>query len=50
MLNDEIPLSIVPCIVEISDCDLHTPILFVVEFDMPVDSDRAHMFGTLYES
>lgn len=48
MLNNEIPVRIVPCIVEIGDCNLHTPILFVVELDMPMDTDGAHMAGALY--
>lgn len=43
-------MRIVPCIVEIGDCNLHAPILFVIEFDMPMDSDRAHVVGTLQES
>ena len=43
MLNDKIPLCIIHFVIEICDCDLHPPVLFVVLLDMPVDSDWTHV-------
>lgn len=47
MLNDEIPLGIVHFIIEICDCDFDSPVFFVVNFNMPMHSDRTHMVSTL---
>ena len=49
MLSDEIPLGVVHSVIEICDCDLHPPVLLVVELDMPMNTDWAHMTGTLDE-
>jgi len=47
MLHDEIPLWIVHVVVEICDGDFNSPVLFVVDFHMPVDSNWTHMLCTL---
>lgn len=47
MLYNKIPLRVVHSVIEIRYCDLHPPVLLVIEFDMPMDSDRTHMAGAL---
>lgn len=49
MLNDQIPLRVVRIVVKVCDCDLHSPVLFVVCFYMPMNSDGTHMLCTLQE-
>ena len=49
MLNNQIPLRVIHIVVEVCDCDLHTPVLFVVSFYMPVNSDGTHMLRTLQQ-
>lgn len=49
MLNNKIPLGVVHSVIEICDCDLHPPVILVVELNMPMDTDWAHMAGTLDE-
>lgn len=43
MLNHQIPLCIVHSVVEICDGYLDTPVIFVVEFNMPVNSNWTHV-------
>ena len=47
MLSDQIPLCVIHAVVEVRNRDLHSPIFLIVEFHMPVDSDRAHVRSTL---
>jgi len=49
MLNNQIPLRVIHIVVEVCDCDLHMPVLFVVSFHMPMNSDGTHMLCTLQE-
>jgi len=36
-------------VIEICDCYLHSPIVFVVSFNVPVDSNRAHVMCALQQ-
>lgn len=47
MLHNQVPLGEVHSIVEICDGDLHSPVLLVIELDVPMDTDWAHMAGAL---
>lgn len=47
MLDNERPERIVHPVVEIHYCDLHSPILLVVDLDVPVDSNWAHVVCAL---
>lgn len=49
MLSDQIPLCVIHVVVKVCDCDLHSPVLFVVSFYMPMNSDGTHMLCTLQE-
>jgi len=43
MLYNQVPLRVIHPIVEVCNCNLDSPIIFVIEFNMPVNSDWAHM-------
>lgn len=47
MLGNKRPLRVVRSIVEICDGDLNSPILLVVELDMPMNSNWAHVLCAL---
>lgn len=47
MLSNKSPLCEILPIIEIGDCNLHTPILLVVGLNMPMDPDWAHVWSTL---
>lgn len=49
MLDYEGPLSVVQAIVEVCNGYLDAPVLLVVELDMPVHANRAHVVGALQE-
>lgn len=49
MLDDQVPLGVIHPIIEICYRDLHSPVFFVVEFNMPVDSNWAHMGTALHK-
>lgn len=49
VLNNKIPVRVIHPVVEIGDGDLHTPILPVIDLNMPVHLDRAHMFCALQQ-
>lgn len=49
MLNNEVPLGVVHSVIEICNCNLHPPVVLVVELNMPMDTNWAHMTGTLNE-
>ncbi|KAK4777622.1 hypothetical protein SAY87_017809 [Trapa incisa] len=43
VLNHKVPLRVVPDHVEVSNCDLHSPVGLVALFYVPVDPYRAHV-------
>jgi len=43
VLDNQVPLRVVHPVVEIRYCDLHSPIFFIIEFDMPMNSYWTHM-------
>lgn len=47
MLNCETPERVVHPVVEVCNGNLHAPVFFVIDLDMPVHSHRAHMVCTL---
>lgn len=47
MLSYKRPLCVVNTIIEIYDGDLHTPILLVVHFNMPMNPDWTHVTRAL---
>lgn len=47
MLNNYVPLGIVHLEIKVCDGDLHPPVILVIELNVPVNSDRAHMARTL---
>lgn len=47
VLHNQIPLCIIQSIVEVCNCDFDTPIVLVVDLDMPMNSNRAHVIRTL---
>lgn len=49
MLDDQVPLRIVHGIVEIRNGNLDSPVQLVVELNMPMNSDWAHMTRALDE-
>lgn len=49
MLSHYIPLCIVHSVVEIRDGYLDTPVIFVVEFNMPVHSNWTHVRCALHQ-
>lgn len=48
VLGDQVPLGVVHPVVEVRNRDLHSPVLLVVELDMPVHSYRTHVGCTLH--
>jgi hypothetical protein len=49
MLDYQVPVGVIHTVIKISYRNLHTPVFLVVHFDMPMDSDWAHMAGTLHQ-
>ena len=47
MLDDEGPLRVVQPVVEVCDGDLDAPVVLVVDLDVPVHADGAHVVGAL---
>lgn len=47
MLSHKCPFGVVYIVAEVSDGDPHTPIRVVVLFDMPMDTNRAHVLSAL---
>lgn len=47
VLGNKRPLRVIRSIVEICDGNLHSPKLLVVELDMPMNSDGAHVLCAL---
>lgn len=46
MLNDEVPIGVIHSVVEVSNCDLNSPVFFVIDLYVPVDFNRAHVVCT----
>lgn len=49
MLDHERPLGVVQAIVEVGDGDLGSPVVLVVELDVPVDADGTHVMRALQQ-
>jgi len=49
MLSNNIPITVIHYVIKVCDSDFHSPILFVVELDMPMYSNWAHVRSALYE-
>ncbi|BAS84703.1 Os03g0416250 [Oryza sativa Japonica Group] len=49
VLGDERPLGVVHAVVEVCDGDLGAPVVLVVELDVPVHADRAHVRRALQQ-
>ena len=49
MLSNQRPLRVVHSVVKISDGNLHTPILLVIDLHMPVHPDWAIVLSTLQQ-
>lgn len=47
MLDDQVPLAVIHLVIKICYCDLGSPVFLVVELDMPMNSNRAHMRSAL---
>jgi hypothetical protein len=47
VLNNKTPLCVIHSIVEVDDCDLYTPIIFIVVFYMPMHANRTKVACTL---
>lgn len=47
MLCHDIPECVVHSVIEIRDCDLHPPILLVIQLHVPMDSYGTHVASTL---
>ena len=47
MLGNHVPVCIIHAVVEVCDGDFHSPVVLVVELDMPVDFYRAHVGSAL---
>jgi len=46
VLNNKIPLGIVHFVVKICYCNFYPPVSFIVGLNMPMNSNRTHMFST----
>lgn len=47
MLSNYVPQGIVHLVIKVCDGDLHSPVILVIELNMPVNSDGAHMARAL---
>ena len=47
MLRHKIPECVVHSVIEIGDCDLHPPVVLVIQLHMPMDSNGTHVASTL---
>lgn len=47
MLSNESPLAKVGMVVEVCDANLNTPVVLVVNLNMPVHPNRAHVMGAV---
>ena len=49
MLSYKCPLFVFGTVIEVCDADFHTPILVVVCFNVPMNSDWTHVMCTLHK-